>query len=191
VSEGDAIMSDQAWNLVPKPKHRAVFRFAEHYDYLYNQPLPCRDTGLGPCPHVGLATDDLVTMFFANYLPPELWPDLPNRVPNNLIPPPLSLTPEQRFYASGHLVGMTTFNGAAQCTVTVTVELPLDKTVPMVLEMTQTQAAQQVHSAGLVAKFTGPTSPGVPWVSAQSPTAGTRVAAGSTVSMTLRVGPIP
>ena len=41
----------------------------------------------------GPATDDLVTMFFAKYLPPELWPNLPGLIPGNLVPPPLQLTP--------------------------------------------------------------------------------------------------
>ena len=44
-------------------------------------------------------------MFFARYLPPELATDLPARVPANLVPPPLVLTPEQEFFAGGFLNG--------------------------------------------------------------------------------------
>jgi hypothetical protein len=70
------------------PKHRAVFTDAEHFDYLYlyEPKLPCRQTK-GPCRYVGPATDDLVTMFFAKYLPPELWPNMPGLIPDNLVPP--------------------------------------------------------------------------------------------------------
>ena len=70
----------------------------EHFDYLYNAQLPCCG-GFGPCQSLGAATADLVTMFFATYLPPELWPYLPDLVPGPLIPPPLNLTLEQQFYA--------------------------------------------------------------------------------------------
>ncbi len=188
--EGDGRLTDPDWNAIPRPKHRAVFADAEHYDYFpFNQQLPCRPFP-GPCPHVGAATDDLVIMFFARYLPPEMWPDLPGRVPANLVPPPLSLTPEQRFYAGGHLVGLSTFNATSQCGVSISVELPLDRTVPSVREMLRAQAARQVRDAGLVPTFSGSTSADA-WVSSQSPAAGTRVAAGTTVRMTLRTGPIP
>jgi hypothetical protein len=68
---------------------------------------------------------------------------------------------------------------------------PVLRTVPLVREMSQTTAAQRVRDAGLVPRFTGPTSPGRPFVAAQSPAAGARVPDGSTVTMTLRVGAIP
>jgi Chlorophyllase enzyme/PASTA domain len=191
VSDVHAALSSTDWSAIAKPKHRAIFGDAEHFDYLYTAQLPCFSSfPRGDCPHVGSATADLVTMFFANYLAPELWPDLPSRVPNNLVPPPLSLTPEQQFYAGGHLVGMPAFNGDSRCQVSITFALPLNKTVPNVREMLRTQAAQAVQNAGLVPKFSGSTSTSA-WVSSQSPTAGTMVAADSEVRMTMQTGPIP
>ena len=68
---------------------------------------------------------------------------------------------------------------------------PVLRTVPLVREMSQTTAAERVRDAGLVPRFTGPTSPGRPFVAAQSPAAGARVPDGSAVTMTLRVGDIP
>lgn len=66
-----------------------------------------------------------------------------------------------------------------------------ESTVPFVRELPQAVAAKRVRDVGLVPKFTGPTSPGTPWVFSQSPVPGTKVSAGSTVSMGLRTGPIP
>ncbi|MFC7548960.1 PASTA domain-containing protein [Plantactinospora sp. GCM10030261] len=188
----DATLGAPDWNAIAKPRHRAVFDNAEHYDYFpYQQNVPCRPVGGGgPCPHVGIATDDLLIMFFANYLPPELWPDLPSRIPNNLVPPPLNLTPEQRFFAGAHLVGLSTFNATSSCDVSISVDLPLDKTVPHVREMLRPQADQAVRGAGLVPKFTGSTSLSA-WVASQSPAGGTNVAAETTVTMTMQTGPIP
>jgi hypothetical protein len=54
-------------------------------------------------------------MFFAKYLPPELWPNLPDLIPDNLVPPPLQLTPQQEFYAAGYLVGLKQFCEDTHC----------------------------------------------------------------------------
>jgi hypothetical protein len=69
-----------------------VFTDAEHFDYLYGPKLPCR---LARAARQGQppTTDDLITMFFAKCLPPELWPNLHGLIPDNLVPPPLQLTP--------------------------------------------------------------------------------------------------
>ncbi|GIJ78742.1 PASTA domain-containing protein [Micromonospora phaseoli] len=190
VDDFDATLDAPSWNAIAKPKHRAVYGGADHYDYFpYNQDVPCR-TSSGTCPHVGIATDDLLMMFFGNYLPPELWPDLPGRIPNNLVPPPLNLTPEQGFYAGGHLIGLSTFNATSSCSVSLSVELPLDKTVPHLREMLRSQADQAVRAAGLVPVFTGSTSSSA-WVASQSPAGGTKVVADSTVSMAMQTGPLP
>lgn len=85
-TERDAILPGNMYGQVAAPKHSAVFVNGEHFDYLYDSELPCRGTK-GSCRYLGPATDDLVTMFFANYLPPELWPNLPDRVPDG--PDPL------------------------------------------------------------------------------------------------------
>lgn len=65
---------------------------------------------------------------------------------------------------------------------------PVLRTVPLVRELSPTSAGKRVRDAGLTPRFTGPTSPGTPFVHSQSPVAGTRVPEGSTVTMVLRVG---
>jgi hypothetical protein len=114
-----AQLPDDLWRRIALPKHRAVFTGGQHMDYLYAPQLPCRDVK-GPCQRVGEATSDLVTMFFAKYLPPELVPDLPDRIPDDLVPElPLQLTPEQQFFGGSHLIGMELFEGDAQCQVAI------------------------------------------------------------------------
>ena len=104
--EADAVLPSQLWDAIAAPKHRAVFGGATHWDYLPgNASLPCR-TGTGSCAHVGAAAADLVSLFFARYLPPEGVAGLPGKVRPELVPPPaLSLTWEQEQYAGGHLTG--------------------------------------------------------------------------------------
>lgn len=113
-------LSDAEWQQLRKPRHRVVFAEGEHWDYLGAISVPC-SSGRGLCQHLGAATDDLVTMFFAKYLPPELATDLPARVPSTLEPPPLVLTPEQEFFAGGFLVGWDALSGDADCAVEVSV----------------------------------------------------------------------
>src|SRR5262249_31208851 len=96
--EVNAALPDSVWNSIGKPKHRAIFTDGLHYDYLYTAQLPCRQDK-GPCRWLGAAATDLVTMFFGRYLPPDLWPNLPGQIPHTLIPPPLTLTLEQQFFA--------------------------------------------------------------------------------------------
>lgn len=189
-SERDAALPDSIWNAIGLPRHRAIFADGQHWDYLYNEVTPCHPSR-GPCRHVGAAARDLVTTFFANYLPPELWPDLPDRVPDNLVPPALNLTFEQEFYAGGHLVGLNAFNQDGQCTVAIEQDLSTDRTVPFVRFTPLPVARQDVLAADLVPSFTGPMGPGTPWVFSQSPAPGSIVAAGGTVHMQLRTGPIP
>ncbi|MDQ6650438.1 MAG: alpha/beta hydrolase [Actinomycetota bacterium] len=112
------------WEQLPTPRHRVVFAEGEHWDYLGPVDLPCNPGGPGPCHHLGAATDDLVTMFFARYLPPELATDLPDRVPPSLRPPKLVLTFDQEFYAGGFLGGFEALAGSAGCGVDVSFAMP-------------------------------------------------------------------
>lgn len=116
-------LPNSIWEQLPSPRHRVVFAEGEHWDYLGAQQPPC-SRGRGPCHVLGSATDDLVTMFFARYLPPELATDLFDRVPPSLEPPELVLTPEQEFFAGAHLVGFEALSGEASCAVEVSFELP-------------------------------------------------------------------
>lgn len=67
--------------------------------------------------------------------------------------------------------------------------VPVTKTVPNVFQMSVAQATAAVQAAGLVSKFTGPNQAHAT-VGSQSPAAGSHVAPGSTVTMTLRTGPV-
>jgi len=64
-------------------------------------------------------------------------------------------------------------------------------TVPDVFELTAEAASKLVTDAGFVPRFTvEPGSKGLEWVVSQSPNAGSIEPVGTTVSMTLRGGPI-
>jgi dienelactone hydrolase len=116
-------LPDSIWDALPRPKHRVVFAQGEHWDYLGAQEIPCQGGGPGPCPGLGTATDDLVTMFFGKHLPPELATDLPDRIPATLVPPPLDgLSFEQEFFAGGFLNGFGGLGGDA-CAVDIDGEL--------------------------------------------------------------------
>ena len=97
-------LSAAEWEAMSRPRHRMVFEEGEHWDYLGNTPVPCRPAA-SSCPDIQGATVDLVTMFVASHLPPELATNLAERVPDSLEPPELDLTPEQEFFAGGLLGG--------------------------------------------------------------------------------------
>jgi PASTA domain len=65
-----------------------------------------------------------------------------------------------------------------------------DVAVPFVQELREATAIATIRAAGLQSRSTG-TSGQQAWVWRQSPQAGTRVPPGSTVTLQLRVGPIP
>jgi len=179
------------WNALPRPRHRVIFTNGRHWDYLSVGAVPCDDPGPRPCPLIASAAADLVTMFLGRYLTPEFATDLPGRIPPTLIPPPLVLTPEQNFYAGGYLNGLQTALNTPGCELTIEKELPTDRMVPYVLYSPQAVARADVLAADLVPRFTGGAGHGVRWVATQSPAGGRTVAAGSTVTMFLRSGPIP
>ncbi len=111
---------DGLWDQLATPRHRVVFPNGEHFDYFPAPDLPPCAHGLrGPCQAQAPAVDDLVTMFFGRYLPPQLGVDLVERVPASLVPPRLDLTPEQRPFAGGFLTGFASMAGSPGCEVTV------------------------------------------------------------------------
>lgn len=110
---------DTAWQAMTTPRHRVVFDEGEPWDYLgTSASMPC-SRGPGPCPHVGAATADLLTMFFGRYLPPELATDHANGIPASLDPPAPALTGEQQLFAGGHLGGFHALAGHRSCGVAV------------------------------------------------------------------------
>jgi hypothetical protein len=121
VSEANAGLADALWNPVPQPKYRLEFAGTEHFDYLFNVQLAC-NPARGSCPYVGLLAMDTVTMFFARFLQPELWPHLAQDIADSLIPPTLAelvqdLTVEQQFYVGGYLSGLPAFEGNSECSL--------------------------------------------------------------------------
>lgn len=112
-------LTDAQWQALAAPRHRVVFTKGDHWDYLeHSVSVPCRGT-TGSCTKIAGATADLVTMFFARYLPPELATNLAVGVPGSLDPPPLDLTFEQQFYAGGFLGTFDALGSDAACGVEV------------------------------------------------------------------------
>jgi pimeloyl-ACP methyl ester carboxylesterase len=109
---------DGVWSGLPMPRHKAVIEGAGHWDYLAPGASSC-ERDRGPCTLVQFLASDVVALFFGKYLPPELWPDLGDGIPDSLLPPPLSLTDEQKFYASGHLSSFSIIGSREGCGVTL------------------------------------------------------------------------
>jgi hypothetical protein len=119
-------LSDAAWQQLAAPRHRVVFADGEHWDYLGPVRPACSPVA-GPCPQIGAATDDLVTMFVGRYSPPELAGDVTDRIPSSLEPPDFAdwvddLTFEQEFFAGGHLNGYARLGPECVAEVTAVAE---------------------------------------------------------------------
>lgn len=86
----------------------AVFDNANHFDYVPLHRIPCGEPKHEESQLVPFLAADIVTLFFARYLPPErwrtwwggFWPPRP-RVGGLLEPPFWWKTTEQAFYAGG------------------------------------------------------------------------------------------
>ncbi len=113
-----ATLPEQLWNGLTPPRHRVVFANGMHWDYLPVRSTPC-NSERGSCTFLAAAATDYVTMFMAKYLPPELVPHLPTRIPDSLTPPPLELTTEQEFYAGNYLFGVAALSQSTECGVTI------------------------------------------------------------------------
>lgn len=113
-----AHLPDTTWQAMARPRHRVVFAGGWPWDYLAPADLPA-SARAGPCPHVADTTTDLVTMFLARYLPPELAPHLADAVPASLEPPAPRLTPEQAAYAGEHPGGHGALAADGACAVVV------------------------------------------------------------------------
>ena len=182
-------LSEEVFDALASPKHRAVFSQGEHWDYVGGG-VPCSQ-GSGPCEWLADAASDLVTMFFAKYLPPELTPNLPNDVPDTLVPPSLDhLTQEQKFYALlPYLDHFKRLEGAGSA-CEVKLYPSLDREVPWVISSPRAVAEQDVLDHDLVPEFTGGGGPFPDVVQSQSPSGGTIVKMGTTVKMHLKNEPI-
>ncbi|PSR53059.1 hypothetical protein AHMF7605_05725 [Adhaeribacter arboris] len=114
-------VSNTLWSSLALQKHLAIFKDGRHWDYLQSGTSSC-ENGRGPCTRTPVITADVISMFFAKYLPPKYTSALSLRIPDSLIPPlPLQLTFEQEFYAGAHLTGFPISNGSG-CTLTLSWE---------------------------------------------------------------------
>jgi hypothetical protein len=100
------------WDGLTPPKHAAVLDGLSHEDYLSDDAEDLEHLGhdemIATKPSFSTVVADLVTMFFAKHLPPPAARTLPRHISNHLVPPPLRLNAEQRFYAKEyHLAGIT------------------------------------------------------------------------------------
>jgi hypothetical protein len=189
----DTGIDDNQWDPLPTPKHNIVFPQAQHWDYLPAGTTTCDDTR-GPCQFLKAAASDFVITFFSKYLPPELVPNLPDLIPDSLIPPPLDLsTYEKNFYGAGHLTGVQALSGNEKCEYDIDWRTPDTRTVPYVLNLPKTVADHDVRQADLVPQYSAPGGPqgsDPVYVYRQSPQPGARGTVGDTVKMNLRQGRI-
>lgn len=111
-----AALGTGQWDSLPGARHRAAFADAGHWDYLPAGRSDC-EQDRGDCSLVPSLAMDLAACLFARYLPPECWSGFDFGIPDTLVPPELSLTPEQQFFAGAHLTGFQRLADADGCEV--------------------------------------------------------------------------
>jgi pimeloyl-ACP methyl ester carboxylesterase len=106
------------WDQLSMPRYRGVFD-GEHFDYL--RPA---DTGpatpRGDCDSLGPATADLAALFIARTAP---GPFASHQPAEDLRPPSVDLTDQQRFFAGAHLEGLGAFDRDPDCQLDLRWEL--------------------------------------------------------------------
>jgi hypothetical protein len=123
-NEIDAVLEGSPrWNQVPLPKHKLVFADGDHWDYLPSSQIACGQMP-GSCTLIKSLAADFVTVFLSKYMWPEESGILPGLIDDNLIPPVIQLSPEQQFYAGGHLMGLAQIVMQGGCSVTQSWEVP-------------------------------------------------------------------
>lgn len=113
-------LTDSQWAAIATPKHKAVFERAEHWDYLPTGRTQC-ELSRGPCGLTPWLAMDLVTTFFGKYLGQANSPAF-SGIPASLVPPDLTLTSEQEFYAGGFLQSFSYLDNDEHCGVELTWE---------------------------------------------------------------------
>lgn len=121
------------WDALAQPVHVAEFHDAGHWDYLPAGRSACDvdqfgQPARGTCSLTPYLAADIIASFLTRYLRPEgvgspSWPrSLFWRIPVSLRPPlaaRMLLTPEQQFYAGGHLQAWKAVASRARCGVTL------------------------------------------------------------------------
>jgi len=99
------------WSQIPAPKYAAVFP-GEHFDYL--RPWERCTFPRGSCALIEAVAAELSALFIARYMPVGL---SQSNIPITLVPPDVTLTETQQFFAGGHLSGLSQIETEAQCSV--------------------------------------------------------------------------
>jgi hypothetical protein len=105
------------WRAVRPPKHRVRFADARPWDYLLESETTC-GAGAGSCRLVRSLAADVTALFLTKYVWPEASGDVPARIGNALVPPPIAHTAEQQRFAVGSLVGFKRLPTHRTCQVT-------------------------------------------------------------------------
>jgi hypothetical protein len=108
------------WQAVPGPKWAAFFP-GLHFDYI--SPFGECNFQRGSCELIELVMAELVALFISRQVPVKT-SHAP--IPPSLIPPPVTLTPQQAFFAGGHLNGIGLIESRAGCGIDLRWEDPLD-----------------------------------------------------------------
>jgi hypothetical protein len=108
------------WNHIPAAKSAAFFP-GQHFDYI-SPPAGC-SVPRGRCNLIELVTAELVALFVSRHVPVKT-----SRapIPPSLIPPDVTLTPKQEFFAGSHLSGIQLIESRQGCGIDLRWEDPLD-----------------------------------------------------------------
>jgi pimeloyl-ACP methyl ester carboxylesterase len=109
IAEVHASLSQQDWNALLEPKYSLILSQGEHWDYVPASDTTCDLTEVteGRCHLVADIAADIAALFLSNYMPPEEFgASFPGAIPDNLMPPAVTLTTQQQFFAGGHLAGL-------------------------------------------------------------------------------------
>ncbi len=108
------------WSSIPQPKHAAISNPGEHFDYIrLRSPSECFETS-SFCAGLRKVAPDLTALFIARHTP--VGASLP--IPLSLIPPNVTRTPIQQFFAGSHLSSGGRLEPDSTCRMTVRWETP-------------------------------------------------------------------
>jgi pimeloyl-ACP methyl ester carboxylesterase len=113
-------MNGGLWQAVPGPKWAAFFP-GLHFDYI--SPFAGCSFQRGSCDLIELVMAELVALFVSRQVPVKT-----SRapIPGSLIPPAVTLTPKQAFFAGAHLNGIGLIESRQDCGIDLRWEDPLD-----------------------------------------------------------------
>jgi hypothetical protein len=119
-SAGESLDNGGLWQHVPGPKWAALFP-GFHFDYI--GPTANCTVQRGSCDLIEIVIAELIALFLTRQVPPKV-SHAP--IPPSLIPPSVTLTPKQQFFAGGHLNGIGLIQSRQGCSIDLRWEDPLD-----------------------------------------------------------------